>query len=229
MTDFTVGMLLFDGMTHLDLAGPLDTLARMPDTRVELISKTGASVPSDLGFEVPATHSFATAGKGDMVFVGGGPGVNRLMEDNETLAFLQKGAQGAQWITSVCTGALVLGAAGLLRGYRATTHWTAMEALAPLGAEAVDERVVIDRNRITGGGVTAGIDFGLRIVDLLHGTKAAQTAQLAMEYNPAPPYAAGSPNEAPLDIVDRIRARTAAITAERIAIAQRIAAARGWQ
>ncbi|WP_244484870.1 DJ-1/PfpI family protein [Bradyrhizobium tropiciagri] len=228
MSSFVVAMLVFDGLTHLDLAGPMDALARMPDAKVELVSQNGETVKSDLGFAVPATHSFASATAPDLIFVGGGSGVNALMEHAETLAYLAGTADRAAWVTSVCTGALVLGAAGLLRGYRATTHWTAMEALVPFGARPVDQRVVIDRNRITGGGVTAGIEFGLEIVRLLHGSDAAQAAQLGMEYNPAPPFKSGSPRDAQPEIVSRIRKRTAAITAERIEIAKRVASSHGW-
>lgn len=228
MSDFRIGMLIFPGMTNLDFAGPLEVLGRMPGAKVDVVSKGGGAVRTDLGFEVAPTGDLADAPPFDLVFVGGGPGINALMEDAETLAFLERQGAGARWVTSVCTGALVLGAAGLLRGYQAATHWTAMEALVPLGAEPVDERVVVDRNRVTGGGVTAGIDFGLVIANLLHGERTARALQLGMEYAPAPPFRSGSPREAPAEVVEAVRAGAAAMTAERVAIAQRVARARGW-
>ena len=225
---FTIVMVVFPGMTNLDLAGPLDVLARMPDALTLLASKDGAAVRSDLGFDVVPTESFAGAQQADMLFIGGGPGINQVLQDDATLGFLATQAAGAQWVTSVCTGALALGAAGLLRGYRAATHWTAMEALRPFGAEPVEERVVVDRNRITGGGVTAGIDFGLVIAKLLHGEGVAEAMQLGMEYDPQPPTRSGSPRRAPPAVVAKLRAATAATTAERIALATSIAARHGW-
>jgi cyclohexyl-isocyanide hydratase len=163
-----------------------------------------------------------------LIFVGGGPGTNALLEDEEILRFVAEQGLKADWVTSVCTGALVLGAAGLLRGYKAATHWTAMEALRPLGAEPTDKRVVVDRNRVTGGGVTAGMDFALTIVALLHGDAIAQSMQLAMEYDPEPPFRSGSPRVAPAAIVESVRAGVAARTADRIAIAKRVAQKNGW-
>ena len=225
---FAIVMVVFPGMTNLDLAGPLDVLARMPGARATLVSKDGAAVRSDLGFDVVPTHSFAGAPQADLLFIGGGPGINQVLQDVATIGFLDAQAAGAQWVTSVCTGALALGAAGLLRGYRAATHWTAMEALRPFGAEPTDERVVVDRNRITGGGVTAGIDFGLVIAKLLHGEGVAEAMQLGMEYDPQPPTRSGSPRLAPPALVAKLRAATAAITAERIALAKAIAGRNGW-
>lgn len=228
MTAFNIGMLIFAGMTNLDFAGPLDVMARMPNATVHVITKEGAPVRTDLGFEAAGTHAFDDTPALDLVFVGGGPGINALMRDRETLDFLAGKAEGAAWVTSVCTGALVLGAAGLLRGYKAATHWTAMEALIPFGAEPVHERVVVDRNRVTGGGVTAGIDFGLTIVNLLHGPMVAQAMQLGMEYNPEPPFDSGSPRTAPPEIVDKVRTGAAKLTAERIALAKEIGQRNGW-
>ena len=225
---FAVVMVLFPAMTDLDLAGPLDVLTRMPGARTALASQDGAAVRSDLGFEIMPTHSFPGAPQADLLFIGGGPGVNKAMQDDTMLGFLTRQAEKAQWVTSVCTGALVLGAAGLLRGYRAATHWTAMEALRPLGAFPVEERVVVDRNRITGGGVTAGIDFGLMVAKLLHGEPVAEQMQLGMEYDPQPPTRSGSPRLASPALVARLREATAAITAERIALARSIAARNGW-
>ena len=229
MSDFQIGMVIFPGMTNLDFAGPFEVLARMPGARVHIVARERGPVRTDLGAEVVPTLAFADTPPLDLVFIGGGPGINALLEDAGTLAFLREQSAGAQWVTSVCTGALVLGAAGLLRGYRAATHWTAMEALLPFGAEPVHERVVVDRNRVTGGGVTAGIDFGLVIADLLHGATVAQAIQLGMEYDPAPPFRSGSPRDAPAEVVAAVRSGAAAITAERVAIARRVAAANGWR
>ncbi len=225
---FEVVLVIFPGMTNLDFAGPLDVLARMPGARASIVSRDGAPVRTDLGFDVAPTHDFAGAPQADLLFIGGGPGINRVMQDPDTLEFLAKQSSEAQWITSVCTGALALGAAGLLRGYRAATHWTAMEALRPFGAEPVEERVVIDRNRVTGGGVTAGIDFGLVIAKLLHGEQFAEGVQLGMEYDPQPPARSGSPRTVPAALVAELRAAAGPMTAERVALAAAIAKRNGW-
>ena len=154
----------------------------------------------------------------DVLFVPGGYGVNELMEDDACLDFLRRRAETARFVTSVCTGALVLGAAGLLGGYRATTHWLSLEFLEAFGAIPVRERVAVDRNRITGGGVTAGIDFGLTVAAALVGSDAAEKAQLYLEYAPAPPFSSGSPDTARPEIVSAVRAGAA----ERQAVRQRI-------
>jgi len=158
-----------------------------------------------------------------VICVPGGSGVGALMEDDETLAFLKHQASGARFVTSVCTGALVLGAAGLLRGRRATTHWAFHDLLAPLGAIAIRERVVRDGNLVTGGGVTAGIDFALTVVAELVGVEAAQAIQLQIEYAPAPPFDAGSPDTAPSIVVASARERAAPLLAQRAAIVARCA------
>ncbi len=219
---FHIGMLIFPGMTNLDFAGPLEVLARMPGTVVHVLGKERAAVLTDIGQPVLPQLTLAEAPALDMLFVGGGPGATALMEDTDVLDFLRERAPVARWITSVCTGALVLGAAGLLRGYRATTHWTAMEVLPLLGAEPVHQRVVVDRNRITGGGVTAGIDFGLAVAALLHGEAVAKGLQLGMEYDPRPPFDCGSPGSAPADLVAQVRERVATLTEARLAAARRI-------
>ena len=220
---FTIGMLIFDGMTNSDFAAPADVFARVRAAEVHVIGKSTEPVTTDAQVRVVPSLALRDAPPLDLLFVPGGPGTTSLMEDAEVLDFLTSRAPRAQWITSVCTGALVLGAAGLLRGYRATTHWSAMEVLPLLGAEPVDERVVIDRNRITGGGVTAGIDFGLSVVSELFGMEMAQLIQLGQEYNPRPPFNAGSPRTAPPEIVQRYRTLTAKQTEDRIAAARRAA------
>lgn len=222
--DFQIGMIIFDGMTNLDFVGPADAFARMPDTRISVLAKSLDPVVTDSGCRVVPDTALDDAPSYDLLFIGGGPGTTTLMEDEQVLEFLISRAPDAAWVTSVCTGALVLGAAGLLRGYKAATHWTVMDLLPLFGAEPVDQRVVIDRNRITGGGVTAGIDFGLTIINHLHGPDLAQLVQLGMEYNPQPPFQSGSPASAPAEVVERFRGLSSGLTARRREAAQRLAA-----
>jgi cyclohexyl-isocyanide hydratase len=220
---FTIGMIVFDNMTNLDFVGPADIFARIPNKRLLVLAKTLDPITTDSGCRVLADTLLRDAPKLDLMFIGGGPGTTALMEDEEMLSFLRAREPDAQWVTSVCTGALVLGAAGLLRGYKAATHWTAMEVLGLLGAEPVNQRVVIDRNRITGGGVTAGIDFGLTILEKLYGADFAQTVQLGQEYAPQPPFNAGTPETAPPAVVERFRKLSGPLTQRRRDAAQRAA------
>ena len=215
-------------MTNLDFVGPLEVLARMPNTEVHILAKDLSAIETDLGYSVSPTMKIGQEPPLDLIFIGGGAGINALLEDEFMLAYLEEVGQHVQWVTSVCTGALVLGAAGLLKGYKATTHWTAMDVLPLLGAEPVYRRVVVDRNRVTGGGVTAGIDFGLTIAALLHGNAIAQSLQLGMEYNPEPPFQAGSPAIAPPEITSRIREAMSGVTAKRMSLAEAVARKRGW-
>jgi len=198
-------MVLFPGLTQLDLTGAYEVLARMPDTRVQLVASTRDPVRSEWGLTISPDATFADAPTLDVLCVPGGWGVNECLDDEELLGFLRARGERARYITSVCSGALLLGAAGLLRGYRATTHWLSLDLLPLLGAEAVRQRVVRDRNRITGAGVTAGIDFGLALAAELFGPATAQRIQLAIEYAPAPPFDSGSPDTAPDDIRDALR------------------------
>ena len=223
-----VGMIVFDGMTNMDFVGPHEVFARMPGATVHVLARTPEAVVTDLGLRVLPGGTLRDAPPLDLLFVGGGPGTTALMEDAEVVGFLRDRAPAARWITSVCTGALVLGAAGLLRGHRAATHWAAMEALVPFGAEPTHRRVVVDRNRVTGGGVTAGLDFGLVLADLLHGAEVAQGLQLGMEYDPEPPFSAGSPATAPAALVARLRGAMAPMNERRVEVARRVAAAPGW-
>jgi len=225
---FQIGMLVFPGMTALDFAAPLEFFARMPDTRVHVLAKTMEPVATDIGMHTMPTLRMKDAPRLDLLFIGGGPGINALMEDQETIAFLAARAPEAQWITSVCTGALVLGAAGLLRGYQAATHWASMEVLPLLGATPVHERVVVDRNRITGGGVTAGVDFALTVAAQLHGVEWAQAIQLALEYDPRPPFPGGSPATAAPELVATVRASLGDWTQARVDVARRVAKNNGW-
>jgi cyclohexyl-isocyanide hydratase len=151
------------------------------------------------------TITFADCPQLDVICVPGGAGTDDMVVDEEVLDFLRAQAKAARYVTSVCTGSLVLGAAGLLRGYKATTHWAAMEYLAPYGAEPVKTRVCVDRNRASGGGVTAGIDFALTLVSHLADRATAEMIQLRLEYNPAPPFSSGSPDTAPPDVIARLR------------------------
>lgn len=207
MSNSQIGLLLFPKLTQLDLTGPLQVFSRVPGASVHLVAKSYDAVRSDTVLSLPPTVSFAECPQLDVICVPGGAGVDDLVNDEETLAFLRRQAPAARYITSVCTGALVLGAAGLLRGYRATTHWSAIDELASFGAIPDRSRVCVDRNRITGGGVTAGIDFALTLASLLADRTTAQAIQLMLEYNPAPPFNAGSPDTAPEDVVAMLHAR----------------------
>src|SRR5437868_1624053 len=216
-----IGFVLFPKLTQLDLTGPFEVFGRLSDAQ-DLLVRAGEG-RSDTGLSLRPDVGFADARRLDVVVVPGGPGVNAAMEDEALLAFLRAQAEHAAWVASGCTGALVLGAAGLLRGYGATTHWLSLDLLAPFGAIPVRERVVLDRNRLTGGGVTAGIDFGLRLAAELRGENAAKEIQLLLEYDPAPPYDAGSPRTAAPDLVEAVSSARRAITDERRRIVERAA------
>lgn len=186
-----VAMLVFPGFTLLDLVGPLTVLHGPMQTH--LLWKTKGSVESDIGINIETTMSFAEAPDAfDIIFVPGGPGQVEVFNDKETLEFLAHHGARATWVTAVCTGSMILGAAGLLEGYQATTHWAGHQMLSLFGAEPVAKRVVIDRNRITGGGVTAGIDFGLVLLNTIFNEHVSKTTQLLMEYDPDPPFNAGN-------------------------------------
>ena len=192
----SIGLILFPALTQLDLTGPYEVFVRAPNTKVHLIWKNLDLVVSDRGMAIQPTTTFNACPELDVICVPGGPGQINLMEDEEVLSFIRTQSKQAKLVTSVCTGSLVLGAAGLLKGYKATTHWASLDQLALLGAEAVSERVVHDRNRITGAGVTSGIDFALNVVSEMFGSDIAQNIQLHMEYDPAPPFNCGSPRTA---------------------------------
>ena len=220
----TIGMVLFPGLTQLDLAGPYEVFARMPNAQVHLIASTMEPVRSERGLTLMPDMTLAQSPPLDVLCVPGGPGVNALMENESFLAWLRDQAARARYVTAVCTGALVLGAAGLLRGYRATTHWLSLDLLPLFGAQPVEERVVIDRNRITGGGVTAGIDFGLVVAAQLYGETTAQEIQLMLEYDPAPPFQSGSPRTADPALVEDVRRSRQRMQNERRMLAERAAA-----
>jgi cyclohexyl-isocyanide hydratase len=220
-----IGLLVFPKVTQLDLTGPLQVFASVPGAQVHLIWKRIEPVPSDSVLTLTPTVSFADCPQLDVICVPGGAGTDDMINDAEMLEFLRRQATGAKYVTSVCTGSLVLGAAGLLNGYRATTHWTAMDFLALYGATPTRTRVCVDRNRVSGGGVTAGIDFALTLVSILLDRQTAEAIQLRLEYNPAPPFNAGSPETAPPEILARAKDRIAS-SQQRRGEANRRAAAR---
>jgi cyclohexyl-isocyanide hydratase len=219
-----IGLVIFPKVTQLDFTGPLQVFSGVPAAKVHLIWKRIEPVTSDSVMTLTPTTSFADCPQLDVICVPGGGGTDDMVNDEEMLEFLRRQARGAKYITSVCTGSLVLGAAGLLKGYRATTHWSAMDYLAPFGAEPQKTRVCVDRNRITGGGVTAGIDFALTLVSIMIDRQTAEMIQLRLEYNPAPPFNSGSPDTASPEILARIRERIAPFAQRRGEAVERAAA-----
>ena len=208
-TPLQIGLVLFPRVTQLDFTGPLQVFSSLPGANVHLVWKRIEPVTSDSVLMLTPTTTFADCPQLDVICVPGGFGTDDMINDEEMLAFLRKQAPGARYITSVCTGSLVLGAAGLLKGYRAATHWTAMDFLSAFGAIPTRTRVCVDRNRVTGGGVTAGIDFALTLVSLLRDQKTAEAIQLRLEYNPAPPFNSGSPDTAPPEVLALMKDRIA--------------------
>jgi cyclohexyl-isocyanide hydratase len=204
-----IGILIYPNVTQLDATGPAQVLARVPGAGLHMIWKTRDPIPTDAGFSIVPNTTFADCPKLDVICVPGGGGQVALMTDPETLDFLRRQAETARYVTSVCTGSLVLGAAGLLKGYRSACHWAWREMLSDFGAIPVAERVVRDRNRISGGGVTAGIDFGLTMAAELAGEEVAKSIQLVLEYDPHPPFDSGSPEKAGPERVQRLRERLA--------------------
>lgn len=203
---YHIGLLVFPGMTQLDMTGPHQVFALMPGAAVHLLWKALEPVTSNEGMTILPTLTFQDCPSLDVICVpGGAVGQVEMMRDPEILDFLAAQGQHAQYITSVCTGSLILAAAGLLQGYRAACHWAFREQLTLLGVEVATERVVVDRNRITGGGVTAGIDFALAVVAKLCGEETAQMLQLLLEYNPAPPFQAGTPEQAGDVLVEKVQ------------------------
>src|ERR1700687_4105558 len=219
-----IGLVIFPRVTQLDLTGPVQVFSSVPGAKVHLIWKRIAPFPSDPLLTPTPPVPFADCPQLDVICVPGGLGTDDMINDEKMLDFLRRQAVAAKYITSVCTGSLVLGAAGLLRGYRATTHWTAMDYLAPFGATPAKTRVCVDRNRITGGGVTAGIDFALTLVSIMVDRQTAEAIQLRLEYNPAPPFNAGSPDTAPPEILALMKEKIAPALARRVEAIRRAAA-----
>jgi cyclohexyl-isocyanide hydratase len=224
-----IAFLLFPNVTQLDLTGPAQVLSRLGGgSRLDLVWKTRDPVPTDAGFAILPTATFAEVTAADVLCVPGGMGVSEVIADDDAMAWVERVGAGATWVTSVCTGSLILGAAGLLRGYRAGCHWAWRDLLPLFGATPVAERVVIDRNRVTGGGVTAGIDFALTLTALIRGEDHARTVQLSLEYDPAPPFDAGSPERAGEAVLAAFRRRMTALAPDREETIRRLAAARGF-
>ena len=215
-------MLIFPRMTQLDMTGPYEVLARLPNTVVDLVARSLDPVKTDRGMRIVPTVTYASCPPLDVVMVPGGPGQQDLMEDAEALDFLRRQAATAKYVTSVCTGSLVLAAAGLLKGKRATCHWAAVEHLKLLGAIPVREKVVVDGNIVTGAGVTSGIDFALALAAILEGEQVAREIQLGIEYDPAPPFDSGSPRTAAPAILEAVKARLAKLSEERREVATRV-------
>ncbi|BAZ51103.1 ThiJ/PfpI domain protein [Nostoc sp. NIES-4103] len=206
LSEYHIGLVIYPGMTQLDITGPHQVFALIPNTSVHLLWKTLEPVTSNEGMTILPTNTFENCPSLDVLCVpGGAVGQVEMMRDTEVLEFLRQQGKTAKYITSVCTGSLILAAAGLLKGYRAACHWAFRDQLAMLGVEVATERVVVDRNRITGGGVTAGIDFGLTVAAQLCGEDTAKVIQLLLEYNPAPPFNAGSPENAGEAIVAQVK------------------------
>jgi cyclohexyl-isocyanide hydratase len=194
-------------VTQLDFAGPVQFLSRIPGAATHVVSKDGDAVKTDAGFSILPNGNFANCPQADILCVPGGFGVAPALADQEIVGFVREQAKGAEWVTSVCTGAFILGAAGLLQGKRATTHWGYAHLLPLVGAVHEDARVVRDGNLLTAGGVTSGIDFALELIAAAKGPELAQTLQLALEYDPAPPFPGGHPRSAPPAIVEGLKAR----------------------
>jgi cyclohexyl-isocyanide hydratase len=197
MSLFNVGFVIFPELTQLDFTGPQQVLARLPESAMHIVAKTTDPVPSDSGLSLVPTHTFENCLRLDLICIPGGiTGVIQAMGDRETIEFVQRQSSTAKYVSSVCTGAFILGAAGLLKGRRATTHWAFAQLLPLVGATHQKGRVVKDGNLITAGGVTSGIDFGLRMVADIAGEAVAQGIQLSLEYDPDPPFASGHPDRA---------------------------------
>lgn len=224
----SVAFLLFPNVTQLDLTGPAQVLSRLGNVTLDLVWKDRDPVATDAGFAIVPTATFAEASSADILCIPGGMGVTEVIADDAAMAWVRAVGAEARWVTSVCTGSLILGAAGLLKGYRAATHWSWREYLAMFGAEMVPERVVVDRNRVTGGGVTAGIDFALTLMAEVRGAQFAKAVQLSLEYDPAPPFDAGSPEKAGPELVATYQRRVAQLAPDREARFRAAAARLGF-
>jgi transcriptional regulator GlxA family with amidase domain len=204
-----IAILLFDRLTTLDAVGPYEVLSRIPGATVKMVAKQAGPLRNDTGsLALVADYTLADVPQPDIFVVPGGPGQTALMDDEEVLGWVRRAHETSKWTASVCTGSLVLGAAGLLQGLKATSHWLAYDALRQLGAEPTEQRVVIDGKIITAAGVSAGIDMALTLVAKECGEAVAQSIQLGIEYDPQPPFDAGAPSKAPTAIVERLRSRS---------------------
>ncbi|MBC9876907.1 DJ-1/PfpI family protein [Bradyrhizobium sp. INPA01-394B] len=226
-THLQIGSLLFDGLDQIDLTGPFEVLSRIPNATYRVYAKTAEPVRDVKGLRLTPDATLAEAPQLDVLHVPGGFGQEALMDNEEILAWIAQQAAGARSIFSVCTGALLLGAAGLLRRRRATTHWASFHLLPLFGAVPINERVVVDGRWIFAAGVTAGIDGALCLAAELRGDDVARAIQLYMQYAPEPPFDSGTPERAPGPILDQAKRAVAGITAQREATARRVAAKLG--
>lgn len=208
MQPIRIAFLVYPNVTQLDLTGPAQVLSRLGNAKVDLVWHSRDPVQTDSGFALLPTATFDEIRQTDILCVPGGFGCTDVMQDDAALAWVRDVGTSARWVTSVCTGSLILGAAGLLRGYRATSHWAWRDYLRLFGAVPVGERVVFDRNRVTGGGVTAGIDFALALMAEIRGEKYARLVQLGLEYDPSPPFDSGTPEKAGEDLVAQVHERS---------------------
>ena len=215
MQPIRVVFLVYPNVTQLDLTGPAQVLSRIGEAKIDLVWKMRDPVQTDSGFALLPTATFDEVREADILCVPGGFGCIDVMQDEAALAWVRSVGEKAKWVTSVCTGSLILGAAGLLRGYCATSHWAWRDYLGLFAAEPVAERVVFDRNRVTGGGVTAGIDFALALVAAIEGEENARAIQLGLEYDPHPPFDSGTPDKAGEDLVRRVHERSSRIAPDR--------------
>jgi len=220
---FRIGLLIFPNITQLDATGSYEVFIKFPGAEVRLIWKSLEPVTAGGGLLLTPDTTFGDCPQLDLICVPGGAGMNPLLNDEEVLDFIRTQAAGAKYVTSVCTGSLVLGAAGLLKGKKATSHWMSVDMLEAFGAEPVKERVVRDGNIITGGGITAGIDFALAIAAEVLGDDAARAIQLGLEYDPQPPFDSGSPDRANAALVERTRNAAAARQSDRAAAVEQAA------
>jgi cyclohexyl-isocyanide hydratase len=209
MSDFHIGFVIFPDLTQLDFTGPLQVLARLPQAVIHIVAKSDAPVPSDCGLSLVPTRTFANCPPLDLLCVPGGKGVIEAISDRDTVEFVRQQAATAKYVTSVCTGAFVLGVAGILTGRRATTHWAYTNLLPLVGATHEPGRVVRDGNVITAGGITAGIDFALSLVAEIAGETTARAIQLGIEYDPLPPFDSGHPDRAPAAVKSALSERYA--------------------
>ncbi len=222
-THLQIGSLLFEGVDQIDLTGPFEVFSRIPNSTYRIFGKTTAPVRDARGLRLLPDASLTEAPQLDLLHVPGGLGQEALMDDEDVLAWIRDQAAGARCLFSVCTGALVCGAAGLLKGRRATTHWTALHVLPFFGAVAVNERVVTDENMVFAAGVTAGIDGALRVTADLRGAEVAQAIQLAIAYAPEPPFSSGTPESAPPAVLEEVQSSYRALTEQRERTARRVA------
>ena len=224
---FQIGFLLYPNLTQLDLTGPAQFLSRAPGVKVHYLWKTIEPIPSDAGIALMPTTTFKDCPQLDMICVPGGAGQVALMTDDETLGFLRTQSEKAKYVTSVCTGSLILGAAGLNKGYKSACHWMWRDMLPAFGAIPVNARVVKDRNRISGGGVTAGIDFALTVIAEEWGDEVAKSIQLFLEYDPQPPFDCGSPERAGPERTAKAKKMLEAMIAQREKVINEVAARQG--